>query len=240
VQQSLGTVTGTIRNAQNAALIVGASITLTGTNFATTSGAGGVYTLTGVPQGNYTLAASATGFLNTQVPISITAGQTLTQNLSLSPTLPAGEIRITLNWTKNGAGQPRDLDAHLIGPNPGGSCFHVFYSSKGDLEAAPFAKLEVDNIQITGAPPIETVRISKLTPGIYRFYVYNFDNEAADGLAVSRATVQVFGASGSLGSFTVPSGSGRTWTVFEINGQTGAVRTINQLVNASTSCTTPQ
>jgi hypothetical protein len=231
-----GTVTGTVRNAANADPIVGATITVAGTNISTTSGAGGTYTLSNVPSGAQTLSASANGFIATQVQVNVTDNQTLTQNISLSPTLPQGEIRITLNWSKDGAGHPDDLDAHLIGPNPDGTCFEVSYTNLGNLSSPPFARLEVDNIGVSGHPPIETVRIAKLSPGIYRFYVLNYSNEEPSGLSGSRATVQIFGSGGQMGSFTAPSGSGRFWTVFEINGQTGAVTSINQLVSPATNC----
>ena len=124
----------------------------------------------------------------------------------------------------------------MTGPNPDGSCFHVYYGSKGNLNAAPFAQLEVDNISLFDDPPTETIRISKLSPGTYRFYVYNFSGEDPDGLSRSRATVQIFGASGQMNSFTVPGGAGRDWTVFSINGQTGAVTSINQLAAAPSGC----
>ncbi|MBX3279174.1 MAG: carboxypeptidase regulatory-like domain-containing protein [Acidobacteria bacterium] len=233
---SVGTVTGTVRNAANANPIVGAMISVAGTNMSTTSGAGGVYTINDVPAGAQTLNASAEGFSSSQLQINVVDGQTLTQNISLSPTLPPGEIRITLNWTKDASGFPRDLDAHLIGPRENNTCFHVFYSTPGHLAVDPFARLEVDNINVSGAPPTETIRISKLIPGTYRFYVHDFGAEYPDGLSRSRATVQVFGSSGQLGSFTVPNGSGGNWTVFEINGQTGQITTINQLASPAQGC----
>jgi hypothetical protein len=96
--------------------------------------------------------------------------------------------------------------------------------------------LEVDNISLSGAPPLETIRIAKLAPGIYRFYVINFSDEDPDGLSRSRATVQIFGATSGPTSFTVPGGTGDTWTVFEINGQTGAVTAINQLAAPAGNC----
>lgn len=231
-----GTVTGTIRNAANANPIAGATISVAGTNISTTSDAGGAYTLSNVPAGAQTLNASANGFSSAQVPVNVTDGQTVTQNISLSATLAQGEIRITLNWSKDGAGHPDDLDAHLIGPNPDGTCFEVAYTNLGSLTSPPFALLEVDNIKVSGHPPIETVRIAKLSPGVYRFYVVNFRFEEALGLSNSRATVQIFGSSGQMGSFTVPTGAGRVWTVFEINGQTGAVTSLNQLASPATNC----
>jgi hypothetical protein len=233
---SVGTVTGTVRNAANANPIVGAMISVVGTNLSTTTGTGGVYTINNAPVGAQTLNALAEGFSSSQVQINVIDAQTITQNISLSPTLPPGEIRITLNWTKDGSGFPRDLDAHLLGPRENNTCFHVFYGNPGNLTADPFARLEVDNINVSGAPPTETIRISKLIPGTYRFYVNDFRGEYPDGLSRSRATVQVFGSSGQLGSFTVPNGSGSNWTVFEINGQTGQITTINQLANPAQGC----
>ncbi len=230
---STGTLQGVVRNASNGQPIAGATVTVAGTSLSANTGADGSYTLNAVPSGAQTLRASASGFISTDVPVSITAGQTLTQNISLSPTLASGEIRITLNWTKDASRRPNDLDMHLAGPNPGGSsCFHVYYSSLGSLSAAPFALLEVDNIQVTGDPPTETIRIGRLTPGIYHFYVHDYSGEMPDGLGQSRATVQVFSSSGLLFSQTAPTGNGRYWTVFTLNGSTGAVSSVNQLGSA--------
>lgn len=236
VGPATGTVNGVVRNAANADPIVGATITIAGTGLSATTGAGGTYTINNVPAGAQTLNASATGFISTSLQVNVPEGQTLTQNISLSPTLPPGEIRITLNWNKDGEGHPHDLDAHLIGPGPDNTCFHVFYDNLGNLSAAPFARLEVDNIGVSGAPPTETIRISQLMPGIYRFYVHDFRGEKPDGLSRSGATVQIFGSGGQLGSFTVPNGAGFNWTVFEINGQTGVVTPINQLASPAGNC----
>jgi hypothetical protein len=231
-----GTVTGTVRNAATGQPLSGATVTVAGTNLSATSGGDGSYTIAGVPAGAQTLNASASGFIATQVQVNVPDGQSVTQNISLSPTLQQGEIRITLNWSKDSDGHPRDLDAHLIGPNPDNSCFEVYYGNLGNLNAAPFAQLEVDNIRIDGAPPTETVRIAKLSPGIYRFYVHNYSGETPNGLSQSGATVQVFGSGGLMGNFTVPGGSGGDWTVFEINGQTGAITTVNQLASPGSNC----
>ena len=224
-----GTVRGTVRNASNGQPIAGAVVAVAGTNLSATTGADGSYTLNNVPSGQQTLNASASGFISTQVNVSVTAGQTLTQNLSLSPVLQAGEIRITLNWTKDGNGAPRDLDMHLIGPQDGGSCFHVYYSGLGSLSSSPYALLEVDNINVPGSPPTETIRIARLTPGVYRFYVHQYSNDLQDGLSLSRATAQVFGSSGLMSSNTVPTGSGRYWTVFTMNGGTGGITAVNEM-----------
>ncbi|MBI3950691.1 MAG: carboxypeptidase regulatory-like domain-containing protein [Acidobacteria bacterium] len=229
-----GTVQGSVRNASSGQPISGATISAAGRS--TTSGGDGTYTLSDVPAGQQPLTASATGFITTQVTVTVMANQTVTQNISLSPILQTGQIRITLNWTKNASGAPDDLDMHLTGPEPdGASCFHIFFLFPGSLDGSPFAQLEVDNIELPDHPPTETIRISRLTPGIYRFYVHNFGallgGEPADGLSQSRATVQVFSSSGLLFSQTVPAGSGLFWNVFTLNGQTGQITPVNQLTN---------
>jgi len=235
VPVSEGTVQGIVRNAANGQPIAGATVSIA--NRSTTSGSDGAYTLSNVPVGQQILTASAPGFISTQVTVTVVANQTVTQNISLSPELPTGEIRITLNWTKDASGQPDDLDMHLTGPQPNGSCFHVFYLNLGSLDSPPFAQLEVDNIQLPNHPPTETIRLSQLTPGIYRFYVHNFSGERADGVSQSRATVQVFSSRGLVFSQTAPAGVGLYWTVFTLDGRTGSITLVNQLSNTEPSPT---
>ncbi len=236
VSATAATVQGTVRNASNGQPLAGATVTVVGTSLGATTGADGSFTLNNVPAGPQTLRASATGFLSADVALTVTGGQTLTQNLSLSPVLQSGELRMTLNWTRDASRRPNDLDTHLTGPHPdGSSCFHVYYSNQGSLTAAPFALLEVDNINAAGDPPAETIRLSRLTPGIYRLYIHNYSGETADGLAQSRATVQIVGSGGQVFSQSVPSGTGNYWTVFTLNGQTGAVTGVNQLAGSAPS-----
>ncbi len=224
-----GTVTGTVRNAATGQPLAGAVIGIANSSLSATSAATGAYTLSNVQPGARTLTATATGFAATQLAITVVAGQTLTQNISLSPTLATGQLRITVNWTKDANGAPDDLDAHLYGPAGADQCFHVYWDDTGSLTAAPFASLEVDNIELAGHPPTETVRIAQQTPGIYRFFINDYGSEFPDGIARSRATVQIFGSSGLLRSYVAPSGAGEFWHVFELNGQTGALTDINQL-----------
>ena len=232
-----GTVTGVVRNAATGQPLAGATVALASTTLTTTSAANGAYTLNNVAPGARTLTAAASGFAATQLAITVVAGQTLTQNISLSPTLVSGQLRITVNWTKDAAGAPDDLDAHLFGPAGSNQCFHVSFDDPGSLTASPFAALEVDNIELAGHPPTETIRIAQLTPGLYRFFINDYESEYPDGIARSRATVQVFDSSGLLRTYVAPTGAGEYWHVFELNGQTGALTDINQLAAASPTFT---
>ena len=232
-----GTVTGIVRNAATGQPLAGATIGIANSTLTTTSAANGTYTLSNVPAGSRTLTASATGFAATQFAITIVAGQTLTQNISLSPTLATGQLRITVNWSKDANGAPDDLDAHLYGPTSNNQCFHVYFDDKGSLTAAPFAALEVDNIESSGHPPTETIRIAQQTSGTYRFFLHDYEGEFTDGIARSRATVQIFGSNGLLRTYVAPTGAGEYWNVFELNGQTGALTDINQLAATPPSFT---
>ncbi len=246
VAPATGAITGTVRNASNAQIIAGATIAVVGGNLTATTSATGAFTLNNVPPGARTLNVSASGFVSTQVPVNVTAGQTVTQNVSLSIALAAGQIRITLNWTKDANLHPNDLDAHLTGPTDNG-CFHVFFltDNRGSLTAPPFAMLEVDNISSTvcpvssDCPPTETVRIAQLRTGLYRFYVRNFSAGTTTGdtsLGAARAQVQVFDGTGLRDTFVVPTGAGRFWNVFELNGQ-GVITRLNVLAETEPGLT---
>lgn len=226
-----GTVTGIVRNASTGQPLAGAIIGIANTSLTATSAANGAYTLSNLPAGARTLTAALTGFAATQFAITVVAGQTLTQNISLSPTLATGQLRITVNWTKDASGLPDDFDAHLYGPDGSNGCFHVYWDNTGSLTAAPYASLEVDNIELSGHPPTETIRIAQQIPGIYRFFLHDYESEFTDGLSRSRATVQIFGSSGLLRTYVAPTGNGEFWNVFELNGQTGALTDINLLAD---------
>ena len=97
-------------------------------------------------------------------------------------------ITTRLTWNAN----PRDLDAHLIGPSvtPSGTGFHVYYQSPtynvdgttgGTAERAAF--LVADDTD--GAGP-EVIDINTRTPGEYLYYVHKFAGEG--DLAASGAT----------------------------------------------------
>ena len=81
----VGTLIGTVTNASNGAPISGARIDITGpSNRTLSTGADGTYRST-LPTGDYTVAASAFGFQNASASVSITEGQTTTQDFALTP-----------------------------------------------------------------------------------------------------------------------------------------------------------
>ena len=83
-----GAITGTVTNAQTHAAIGGATVscaTCPAATTATTDGTG-AYTFSVVPQGNYSLSFSASGYAaQNNVSVVVTAGSTTTQDEALTP-----------------------------------------------------------------------------------------------------------------------------------------------------------
>lgn len=225
-----GTISGVVRNASTGAVLPGVTVSVSNTNLTTKTGNDGSYTISNVPAGARSLQASLQGFVTTNVNVTVAGGQTVTQNLSLSPVLQSsGEIRITLNWNRTN-GVPNDLDMHLVAPQSDGTCYEVYYANQGSATSAPFAQLEADNIDVSGDPPLETIHITKLTPGTYTLFIHHYSSnngEATNAMAASRAAVQVFTQAGTVFNQVIPSTSGIYWDVLRINGSTGAITGTN-------------
>jgi hypothetical protein len=118
--------------------------------------------------------------------------------------------------------RPADLDAHLTGPEAAGSGrFHVFYpgASRGNATAAPFALLDVDDTSANGP---ETITVTQLNPGVYRYSVHDFTNRSSatsTELAGSGARVELYlPGTASPRQFFVPNERGTLWAVFELTG----------------------
>lgn len=189
----------------------------------TTSGAGGIYTTPQLPPGLYTLQVRADGFLrSTRADAELIANQSATFNLTLSPLLTAGELRIVLTW----GAAPNDLDTHMWLPIE--QPFQVYYGNRGNLDDFPYANLDTDDTSGFG-PETITIR-QRINTGQYVYGVYNFSN--SPDLTQSQAKVELYNSSGLIHTFTVPTqGTGRYWEVFRLDGATGQVTEINQIVD---------
>jgi hypothetical protein len=155
-----------------------------------------------------------------QATISATSGARVSNTVTISAAQSAGDftlspclalaaassgMAITLTW----GGAPSDLDSHLKGPNN----THVNWTSLGSLTAAPFARLDVDDITSFGP---EVVTITRMAPGTYRYFVHNFSGTFAPGMTGSPARVELrFGPFTQI--HTPPAGEGTSeyWHVFD-------------------------
>jgi thermitase len=81
-----GSITGKVTDAADASPIAGATVS-DGTRTATTD-ATGQYIISGVPEGSYTVTASAAGYSASSQGVSVVAGQTATANFALAQLPP--------------------------------------------------------------------------------------------------------------------------------------------------------
>jgi len=172
----------------------------------------------------HTVDASAEGFSsysNSQVIVD--AGSSITLDISLSPFLTAGKVRLVLNWDDD----PEDVDSHLYTPDIGGYTHHIYWSSQGDEDSAPYATLDHDDTDGYGP---ETTTIHEFYPGKYSYWIYKYSGN--QDLSQSNSVVQIYGENGLLRTLNVPtSGSQEWWHVCDIDGATQTVTIVNQLKN---------
>jgi uncharacterized protein YfaP (DUF2135 family) len=217
---SNGTLSGTVRDATTNAVISGATVELRAGGFntdgaplaTTMSSATGTYSFPSLTAGTYTVRAQTSGYSDGAVTATVAAATQDAPVLFLSPVGSNVAWRFVLSW----GASPSDLDSHLTGPVPGASNrFHVYFSNKGSATASPFARLDVD--ETDGFGP-ETITISQQFPGVYRYYVYQWSS--AGSIPASNARVDVYQGNTLVRQFFPPQGTGRYWTVFEIDGAT--------------------
>jgi uncharacterized protein YjdB len=189
----------------------------------TTSGSGGVYTFSGLPAGAYTLLFSATGYSENITLASAVSGQVETApDLILPPASVGAGLVAVLTWGPSLTNVPADLDAHVTGPDGGGSRFHVYTGNRAFVSSPDtIAALELDD-QSYGGPEVVTIRASA-APGVYRFYVHNYSGRTVTtGKALSdssAARVDLYQNNRVIGTFFPPANTaGTLWKVFEYDG----------------------
>lgn len=219
---NFGTITGSVRDATNNVIIVGATVELragannvTGTPLATTiTNSDGEYQFQSRQYGVYTVRATSTGYAAGSVTISVVTTNVRAPIAFLSP----GSVTIAWRFVLSWGATPYDLDAHLTGPiMNSANRFHVYWASEGSVAQSPFAALDVDALQGYGP---ETITLYQQIPGVYRFYVNNFDypSNGVPELRASNARVDVYKGNTLVRQFFPPQLNGKYWAVFEIDG----------------------
>ena len=167
--------------------------------------------------GNYTAEIISEGYASSYGTIVASADNSIAQ-ISTTPILTGSEIRIVLTWSA----VPADLDSHLFTPyNEADSTtgYHIWF---GNMNDASGNKLDVDDTTSYGP---ETVTISGLSDGSYKYYVADYTNCSAGmtsstDMSLSLAKVSVYTQAGLAATFYVPSNkSGVIWEVFEIRNK---------------------
>jgi len=148
-------------------------------------------------------------------------------NFAMTPKI--NEFRIVLTW----GAHPKDLDAHLAGPNPDGGDFHIWWRNKILIGGKNF--LDVDDQRAYGP---ETITIYKPAKGTYHYAVHNFSGRKRRNgreLSLSQAHVDVYANGRLLAGFDAPSGKpGNVWHVFDVDANQN-IKAINRMYDSGKS-----
>ena len=218
-----GSISGKIYDAVTGEELENARIEIVDLQEITYSSSDGSYTFTGIPQGDYQIEVSKIGYqTSVNNNVSVVSGEEISNvNFYLSPTINQGEYRIILSWGEN----PCDLDAHLWIPN-GEHCYF-------DHKTVSGANLDYDDTTSYGP---ETITITQIFSGTYTYAVKHYSGSGK--ITTSGAKVEVYNDSGKIRTYEVnPNAScgedGWYWTVFELDGSSGTVTTINTFSSSS-------
>lgn len=244
------TVQGYVTNALTGQPIYQANVSIAGINVQTDEN--GFYSISNIPAGNlqvhfsasplsgdapldvqfydlsaenvHVIYANAANFYDYQFNhLIVIPDNVVYHNITLSPTVSAGSSRFVINW----GADPRDLDSHLQTPNINGQSYHVYYSNRGNLEMAPYAYLDVDDVDGFGP---ETMTIGQLFQGTYHYYIHKYAGEGY--ISTSNATINIYSVSGLTHTINAPTnGTGNYWHVLDIDGSSGAITFINQILD---------
>ena len=243
---STGTVSGTITDAVSSDNVSGVAIsirrglsTTSGTvyNTATTNGSG-VYSISSVARGWYTLQTSISGYSDSTSHV-VSCGDVSSQDSSISTTLASGAMRIVLSWPTGSTAI--DLDSHLQIPDNASSNKHIYYptanktfyyatntntcGSCSSSQLSDNVTLDRDDDEATAPPGTETISITAVRSGNYSYSVHDFTYRGVtgpDNISKSGATVKVYYNSTTT-TYNAPNSAGSLWSVFSFTSSGGLV-----------------
>jgi hypothetical protein len=151
------------------------------------------------------------------------AGTTLSNTLrvstgatdsTLAACLALGQAGSVVTMKLTWGALPRDLDSYLFTP----SGTRVYFGSQGNLVAAPFANLDVDDTNSFGP---EVMTLTKLMVGTYRYAINNYSGQSSGLFSNASARVELNVPGRALELF-VPPATGETsstdwWSLFEFD-----------------------
>jgi len=211
----------------------------------------GTYSLSSMSPGWYTVETSKSGYITSTLNVYACGDNSgeIMQDTSISTTLDAGAMRIVLTWKTLD-----DLDSHLTGPdnlsrlghlNNAHEKFHLYYPSGfrnfyyatnnfscsgcSVSQMSDNVTLDMDNFDGIGTCDTcgpETITISAVRSGTYRYYVHNFSSKGTNNLklAASDASVKVYyndNGTTNVTTFNVPNSAADLWYVFDFDISSG-------------------
>lgn len=222
-------VYGIVSDAVTGDPVEGASIVLRnkidGSTKTTLTRADGKYMIT-ADFGAWSISVDKPGAIGWKGEIAfIGAEYPIRADAHLSTILTDKQYRCVLSW---GAAPP-DLDLHVVGPTPSGGEFHISYRTMRVYERRHFLDLD----DTSGFGP-ETITLEKLDPGYYVIAVHDYTysrSMSSSALSYSGAKLRVYREAEMIAEVEIPPGSpGTLWRVFRIDGRTGRVERIDQVL----------
>ncbi len=216
-EPTTGTLQGQVTNAVSGDPIADAQVCIQGTTQCVDTDANGNYTISDVAPGEQVLNVREDGYIpvNDQ-QVTVTAGETASRPIPMSPELAEGELRIVLTWGAN----PSDLDSHLFLPDN----TDIDYNKKGQI----INGVQLDLDETNGEGP-ETITILEQQDGSYAYGVYLYAGNGT--IPTSNAVVRVYRGDQEIATYMADSltGDGKWWYVFDLNGATGNITEVNTL-----------
>ena len=205
----------------------GAYVKESGNDIVLTSDSSGKYYTDKLTAGYYTAEVKCDDFITAYVDVVAASGCT-NQNLNITPTVAANQMRIVLTWGSS----PSDLDSHLVGPTASGSGkFHTYFSAKTySSNGIKYADLDRDDTDSYG-PEQTTVYVK--SSGKYSYYIHDYSNRSSSNssaMAKSGAKVVVYMGDSIIATYYVPSNiDGTLWHVFDYNFDTATLTPVNMV-----------
>ena len=108
--QNSGRITGTITDANTGEPLIGAHVMIEGTSLGTATSAEGEYTIRQVRPGDHVLVIGYIGYEEREIPVTVTAGETVELDITLVSVAVEGE---EVNITAQAAGQRAAINEQL-------------------------------------------------------------------------------------------------------------------------------
>jgi hypothetical protein len=195
-------------NALDGEPIEGAVVAVAGIgNFATDRE--GIITFPEQEDGFYTLTFSKQGFITARVEFEVKLNNVFENRFSMSPVMPGGQFRITLDWGE----RPSDLDLHF--EQEGG--YHISF---WNMRSAADGTAVLDRDDRNGFGP-ETITVKDIDVSrVYHVYAHDYTNgrsTSSRALSKSGATVRIYNENHLVHTFAVPeNAAGNLWRVCRI------------------------
>lgn len=170
--------------------------------------------------------------------VAVTDTTTRQLTTTVTQPIPAGQMRIVLNWGL----QPSDLDSHLTGDSSataGNPRYHVFYGNRVVQQANGDTIAFLDRDDVSSFGP-ETITIFKFFPGTLRYKIHDYTYRNATGSHYmsdsSSAVVRVYTSAGLVREDHIRTGvAGNQWYVYNINGATQQITFVNTIRDSVSS-----